>query len=82
MILSPEQSSPPQPGLGLVQLRCLVITPRPSPQFAEQFVILYQSLHPPCTKGISVSIHGLLLLARILSNFQLIKYHRSGRFCR
>ena len=57
MILLPEQSLPPQLGLGLVQLRCLVITP--SPQVAEQFVILYQSLHPPSTKRVSVSTHGL-----------------------
>ena len=62
MILSPEQSLPPQLGLGLVQARSLIITPRPSPQVAEQFVILFQSLHPPFTKGISVSIHGLSLL--------------------
>ena len=51
-MLLPEHSLPPQLGLGWVHVRCWVITP--SPQVAEKFVILFQSLHPPCTKGISV----------------------------
>ena len=49
VIFSPKQSLPPQLGLGLVHVRCWIITP--SPQVTEQCVPFFQSLHPPSTKN-------------------------------
>ena len=51
-MFSPEQSLPPQLGLGWVHERCWVITPS-----LEQAVTFCQLLHPPSTIANSQLLH-------------------------